>query len=775
MAITDPLGNTTRREFDSLNRCVAETDPLGRTTRAGYDAAGRLAWQEEPSGSRTSWTYDESGRIASSSVDGRTVSAISRDLRARTVTLTDHTRPDGLPMVHEMEWNRRGQLVRRSRDDRSLSWTYDLDGRRASMTTPDGHTTGYARDAAGRLVAVDHPLLGRAVLERDAAGRIVGATADGVIQTWEHRDGFVVGHTVGDADGFTRTEITRDEQGRITAIDRGGETTGYGYDEACQLIEARVGDVVARWRYDQAGHLVSESAAGAGREHVYDPAGQLIATTVAGGVTTRHSYDAVGRRTRTEHGPDRVREYSWSPTGRLSGITDQHGNQVQRTSLHVDAQGELASVDSAPLFWDSANPYAPALVQVGDVPIVPAGPVTGIGTEAESGWAAPGWRTARSEGPSPTDPWAIAPAETPRATGLPAGIGIGSAGELTLAGGMEWLGARVYDPATRGFLSTDPLEPVPGAGWAGNPYAYAGNDPLHALDPTGLRPVTDAELKAYAAAHQGALHAAGDWMKDNWEYVAGGAMVIAGGVLIATGVGGPAGMMLVSAGADTIIQKATTGKVNWGEVAISGAFGAWGGGGAAARLGATSVLGKAVVGGMVSGATSGATGGAYTYMSGPGPHSPGGLLTSTAMGAGVGGVTGGAGAAAGHGLDTLGRRLLTNVPPAPLMSTADEARALLGNPGDTVVLGRQADTAIANGWDGHVVLNTDRWSLELNDEFVRGTIDYQRPVYLASPIEGNMIQTSGSYANQPTIYARELDMLRDAGYQPDGDYLVPGR
>lgn len=56
------------------------------------------------------------------------------------------------------------------------------------------------------------------------------------------------------------------------------------------------------------------------------------------------------------------------------------------------------------------------------------------------------------------------------------------------------------------------------------------------------------------------------------------------------------------------------------------------------------------------------------------------------------------------------------------------------------MLGRQVDTAVANGREGHVVLNTDRWSLESNGEFVRGTIDYQRPVYLASPIEENMIQ-----------------------------------
>jgi hypothetical protein len=55
-------------------------------------------------------------------------------------------------------------------------------------------------------------------------------------------------------------------------------------------------------------------------------------------------------------------------------------------------------------------------------------------------------------------------------------------------------------------------------------------------------------------------------------------MVIAGGVLMATGVGGPAGMALISAGADTILQKATTGSVNWGQVAVSGVIGGVGGG-----------------------------------------------------------------------------------------------------------------------------------------------------------------------------------------------------
>jgi len=644
VAIVDPLGNTTRREYDAMNRVVAETDPLGRTTRAGYDGAGRQSWQEDPTGRRLSWTYDESGRVAEEAVDGRTVSAIARDLRARTVQITDHTRGEQA-QVHDLAWNRRGQLVSRSRDGRTVSWEYDADGRRTAMTTPDGSRTDYTRDAVGHLVAVDHPLLGRAVMERDASGRLVEATAGGIISTWEHHDGFVVGHTVGDTDGFTRTTVRRDEEGRITALDRDGEGTTYSYDEACQLIEARTGGSVTRWRYDASGRLIEESTDGSTVEHTYDPAGQLTTTTESAGRTRTHSYDGLGRRTGTTGNDGTSRDYRWSASGWLAGVSDRTADGSRETHLHVDALGELAGIDADDLFWDTAAGGA-IPVQAGQTPVVAAGPVTGIGAE----WTTPGWRSARST--AAADPWAAASQAE-----LPAGFSISGAGELSLPGGLEWLGARVYDPSTRGFLSVDPLDPVNGAGWAGNPYSYAGNDPLHALDPTGLRPVTDAELAAYAAANNGAMAAAGDWMKDNWEYVAGGAMVIAGGVLVATGVGGPAGMMLIGAGADVIIQKATTGDVNWGQVAVMGAAGGLGGAAAAAKWGTTGVR-AAVTTGAVSGASAGGAGSAYTYATGPGPHTPGGFVRATASGTVFGGVLGGAGGAAGHGLTSLGGRVL---------------------------------------------------------------------------------------------------------------------
>ncbi|QBR92879.1 DUF6531 domain-containing protein [Nocardioides euryhalodurans] len=644
VAVTDPLGHTTRRSYDQLDRPVSQTDALGRTTRAGYDAAGRLAFQESPTGSRVEWTHDTAGRIASEVVDGRLVTSVEHDPRARTVRISDHTQ-EHRTTTHLLEWNRRDQLVRHVRDDRATTWAYDADGNRTSLTTPDGRSTTFERDAAGRVSVVEHPLLGRAVLERDGSGRLVRATADGTLQTWERLDGFVVAHVHTDAGGATRTEVTRDEDGRITGIDRAGERTTYAYDLAHQLVESRLGGSVTRWSYDAAGRLVTESVDGAVRGHTHDPAGQLLATRGPDGLTTRHDYDGCGRRVRTERPDGRVRELSWTATGWLSAVTERAGDDVERTELHVDATGQLAWVGDTELWWDTASPRGRGLLQVGEVPLLPVGAVTGVGED----WIPAGWRTGRGEG---TDPWQAGVSGGPGrpvVPGLPAGLGIGAAGELIIGGvdPLEWLDARVYDPASRGFLSTDPLDPVIGAGWAGNPYSYAGNDPLHALDPTGLRPATDADLQAYKDANNG-------WVSENWEYLVGGAMVIGGGIMIATGFGGPVGMALVAAGADTIIQKATTGEVNWGQVAVSGGLGLVGGAGAAwatrASVNGTAALRTTM---LVNGGVN-AAGAEAAYVI----NNRGNLTWQGAVGAGAGGfVSGAIGGAAGPSGGTLATQL----------------------------------------------------------------------------------------------------------------------
>ncbi|WP_415635166.1 Hint domain-containing protein, partial [Propionibacterium acidifaciens] len=96
--------------------------------------------------------------------------------------------------------------------------------------------------------------------------------------------------------------------------------------------------------------------------------------------------------------------------------------------------------------------------------------------------------------------------------------------------------------------------------------------------------------------------AAGDWLKDNWEYVAAGAAIVAGVALMCTGVGGPAGVALMSlsgaltsGGISIAQQKATNGSVDWARVGVEAAIGAIpipGGGGAAAGREAAETAGR---------------------------------------------------------------------------------------------------------------------------------------------------------------------------------------
>jgi RHS repeat-associated protein len=59
---------------------------------------------------------------------------------------------------------------------------------------------------------------------------------------------------------------------------------------------------------------------------------------------------------------------------------------------------------------------------------------------------------------------------------------LGYAGQYTDAeSGLQYLRARYYDPATAQFLTKDPLVAI-----TQEPYAYVGNNPLNATDPSGL-------------------------------------------------------------------------------------------------------------------------------------------------------------------------------------------------------------------------------------------------------------------------------------------------
>ncbi len=96
---------------------------------------------------------------------------------------------------------------------------------------------------------------------------------------------------------------------------------------------------------------------------------------------------------------------------------------------------------------------------------------------------------------------------------------------------------------------------------------------------------------------------------------------------------------------------------------------------------------------------------------------------------------------------------------------------LSGAPNDIVVLGRMKDTAVAKDWPGHKVFNIRNWTIGRNDAFIRSVIQNKQKTYLGSPqTRANLWDAKN---NRPTVFARELEQLRAAGYKQDGDYFLP--
>ncbi|RRD02879.1 hypothetical protein EII34_15585, partial [Arachnia propionica] len=590
--ITDPLGHVTRRTFNHLDLNTAETDPLGRTKHHTYDAAGRLIGHQRATGERLEWRHDGAGQVHQIVVNGLVVASHEYDWAHNTVTVDDHTAPE-TPVTHHLRWDQSGRLVEQTRNTATTRWEHDLLGRCTQVTTPNGDVTSYGYDPLGHCTHITTPA-GKITQVFDPAGRLVESHSPDSTQTWHYTNGQVSSQHIEGPDGSVETLITRDDDGRITAITRNGETTRYRHDAAGQLIETRdPHGRVCTWTYDQAGRLIEEHNNDQTIRYIHDAAGQLLERH-HGQDITRYTYNADAKRI-TEDGPSGRIDYTWSALGWLTHINGPHG----ATSLHVNALSELARVNNTTLYWNTTSQP----LQINDQAITTTWAGTAIGHQ----WLPTGWRTGRT---THSNPWDTHPATTID------GIAITPDGGLHIEG-LEWLTHRVYQPDTRSFLTPDPLPPITGTAFTGNPYHYTGNNPLHAQDPLGLRPVTDEELAEYTHRHH-----TGSFWERNGTAVIGAGITIAGAIITFTPIPGAQiiGGVLFSGG----MNIATQGFQKPGQppdmiqVGINAAFGALGGGittalskaGGLAASAARSVWGQAGLGAGL-GVGSGAIEGAY--------------------------------------------------------------------------------------------------------------------------------------------------------------------
>ena len=517
-AFVDGLNHTTTYTYDGRGLLTGITYPDNTSETYGYDNAGRAQTKTDGRGVVTTSSYDNAGRLVGTSYSGGTTGgggggnggylpppddgfgdegtgggsvagtasvSYAYDVDNRKTSMSDGTG------TTTYAYDNAGRLTGRTSSQGGVSYAYDASGRKTGQTA-NSATTTYAYDDAGRLMSATAPN-GTTSYGYDTYGRLVTTNfANGATETktYDNNTGDLTDiWTVGaGAATLSRQSYQYDALGR-KAVETlaSGATRVFGYDSAGQLTsETQNGTngYAATYSYDAAGNRSTKSQNGATDFYTYDTANKL--QSVAGTVSKAYAYDNAGNVTSVTGGGGTT-NLTWDGAGRVTTITYPNSssnsfayNGLSQRVGKLDSGGQFAytladdSIDSNVLADGQASyQYGAGLVSEVRGGVSKAYHSDALGTtRAMSG--AGGTTTDTLE----TDAFGNTISKTGNSAS-PFGFA-GQHGYQTDAdSGLMRLGYRFYDASVGRFISRDPIR----AGY--NWYIYCQNDPVNAVDPTG--------------------------------------------------------------------------------------------------------------------------------------------------------------------------------------------------------------------------------------------------------------------------------------------------
>ena len=602
----------TVESYDRLGRLVRQRREFGAQIPESF----RTAYMDETGGYELSYAYDADG-LRTEFVHPLGSSAYAYDAAGRMVKQTDITayRLDGTAVTSEsrvessFEYNAVDALVRAQVSDLAGTWVREFGYRGAHMASvteqpaeadsavadsSEAVHTEIIRDDLGRISGVDSP-----------AGLVMYTYTDAQMLSSAVRGTETMRWTYDAAGALVRVEyfdsaqpqnawvkvLVTDEGARVRAACVYGVQDEAKADSQSAELASAVEDAQAWLRqcpesvecegvtlvpvatsvfsYDgNDSRLLQVSSDGSGSSLTYGAAG--FVNSVASWGSAGDSAVSFSLLCASTDG--RV-----LAAGGASAGVPEFGVPSTVARAHAGAGavvGSVAGFDALvmhPLVWDE-NSFVPRVLGVAgsSVPSVGSlvpGAGSGAGLLDPYGWVSLG---------------VVAPA-VPSAQGATGGapvlpdslVGVSAASGVVLGStGFEVLGARVVDSRVARFTAPDPLSAPVGAGWGADRFSLVGGNPVSLVDPWGLSPVSVEEFEKQARPSGIA-----GWVRNNWEYVAGGAMVLAGTVIGVIGAGaGPFGGAvlggisgaLMGAGMSVIEQKATTGSVDWSKARDEG-------------------------------------------------------------------------------------------------------------------------------------------------------------------------------------------------------------
>ncbi|MEZ7669602.1 DUF6531 domain-containing protein [Rothia sp. 27098_8_27] len=612
----------TVESYDRLGRLVRQRREFGAQIPESF----RTAYMDETGGYELSYDYDADG-LRTEFVHPLGSSAYVYDAAGRMVKQTDITayRLDGTAVTSEsrvessFEYNAVDALVRAQVSDLAGTWVREFGYRGAHMTSvteqpaeadsSEALHTEIIRDDLGRISGVDSPA-GLVMYTYTDAQMLSSAVRGTETLRWTYdAAGALVCVEYFDSaqpqNAWVKVLVT-DEGARVRAVcvygvqdeaKSGSQSAEFASavedaqawlpqcPESVELEGVTLVPVsTSVFSYDgNDSRLLQVSSDGSGSSLTYGAAG--FVNSVASWGSAEDSAVSFSLLCASTDG--RVLAAGGAPAG-----APEFG--VPSTGARTNA-GSVAGFDASvmhPLVWDE-NSFVPRVLGVAGSSMPSVGSLvpgagSGAGLLDPYGWASLGVV-------APAVPSAQGASATGGVPVLPDSlVGVSAASGVVLgSSGFEVLGARVVDSRVARFTAPDPLVAPVGAGWGADPFSLVGGNPVSLVDPWGLSPVSVEEFekqKAVAASVRNVL-----------EYVAGGAMVIAGAVIGAVGAGlgplggavlGAASGALMGAGMSVLEQKVKGEPVDWSKAGMEAAKGAVSGAVAGAVTGGLASLKK---------------------------------------------------------------------------------------------------------------------------------------------------------------------------------------
>jgi RHS repeat-associated protein len=504
----DGAGATTSYAYDSLGRLTSVTTPPGVTNASGgtttytYDPGGRLTKKQDPGGTCpstacTTYTYDAGNELKTVTYsDGVTpnITNVVYDADGQRTSMTEGT----TNKQSTWAWDSLHRLTSTTDiANQTVSYAYNLRGQATSLTYPGSHAVTRTYDAAGRWASVQDWLSNTTTFGYDANSNLTAIN----YPTASVKDAFgfddadevtgVVTTSGSPATTLASFAYTRDGAGQLSSTSTTGlsvPSESYGYTALQQLSSVNT----SGYGHDAADNLTGLPSGG---NQGFDTANEVCWATGSAATgscsspptgATTFSYDTRGNRVGSVPASGSSKSFGWDQASRLTS----YGSGTTSASYTYNGDGLRMSKTVGgvvePFVWDSSDDL-PLMIQDGSTNFVygPGGlPLEQVASSTvlwlhhdqlgssrlltDSGGATAGSATFDAYG----DLTAASGTSSP----------LGYAGQYTDGeSGLIYLRARSYDPASAQFLSRDPLVAV-----TGTAYAYASNDPLNGIDPTGM-------------------------------------------------------------------------------------------------------------------------------------------------------------------------------------------------------------------------------------------------------------------------------------------------